>query len=101
MPKGKYRKQREARKQELEEAKKVTRALSYFAADGSYGDASGYVVMETTWWADIDWQIIEEASDEDRPMVARLITESYEPDADETTLRRAFQAYGIDLSKYE
>ena len=101
MPKGKYKKQRAARKAQLEEAKKVQRNLSYFAADGSYGSAAGYVVMETTWWTDIDWQIIEEASDNERPFVARLITESYEPDAHEATLRKAFAAYGIDLSKYE
>ena len=101
MAKGKYKKQREAQKNKLESMKTVQRSLSYFSPDGNYGSAEGYVVMETTWWTDIDWEIIEEASDEHRPMVARLITESYEPDANEEVLRRAFEQYGIDLSKYE
>ena len=101
MAKGKYKKQREAQKNKLESMKTVQRSLSYFAPDGNYGSADGYVVMETTWWTDIDWEIIEEASDEHRPMVARLITESYEPDANEEALRTAFEQYGIDLSKYE
>lgn len=101
MPKGKYKKQREARKDALEAQNTVQRSLSYFSPDGNYGSADGYVVMETTRWTEIDWDIIEEASDEHRPIVARLITESYEPDANEEALRKAFIAYGIDLSKYE
>ena len=101
MPKGKYKKQREAQKAALAEANAVQRHLSYFAPDGNYGSADGYVVMETTWWTDIDWEIIEEAQDEKRPAVARLITESYEPDADEEALRAAFDSLGIDLSQYE
>jgi len=101
MAKGKYKKQREARKNALESQKEVQRSLSYFSPDGNYGSAEGYVVMETTHWTEIDWDIIEEASDEHRPAVARIITESYEPDANEDALRAAFERYGIDLSKYE
>jgi len=101
MAKGKYKKQREARKKALEAQSQVQRALSYFSPDGNYGSAEGYVVMETTHWTEIDWDIIEQAQDHHRPAVARIITESYEPDANEEALRAAFEKYGIDLSQYE
>jgi len=101
MAKGKYKQQREARKEALEAQSQIQRSLSYFSPDGNYGSANGYVVMETTHWTEIDWDIIEETRDDFRPAVARLITESYEPDANEDVLRAAFEKYGIDLSKYE
>jgi len=101
MPKGKYKKQREVRKEALEAQSRIQRSLSYFSPDGNYGSAIGYVVMETTHWTEIDWSIIEEAKDEFRPAVARVITESYEPDANEEALRAEFKKYGIDLSQYE
>jgi hypothetical protein len=101
MPKGKYKKQREVRKEALEAQSRIQRSLSYFSPDGNYGSAIGYVVMETTHWSEIDWEIIESATEEYRPIVARLITESYEPNANEETLRMMFERYGVDLSIYE
>lgn len=87
--------------EEVVESPQIQRALHYFATDGNYGSAEGYVVMETTHWSELDWEIIESASDEYRPIVARLITESYEADADEATLRMMFERYGVDLSIFE
>ena len=101
MPKGKYKKQREAQKAALAEAGVVQRHLSYFAPDGNYGSADGYVVMETTHWNEIDWEIIEQVQDAARPAVARLLTESYEPDANEAVLRAGLENYGVDFSEYE
>lgn len=92
MPKGKFKRKRAP--------KPLQKVLSYFAADGSYGNAEGYVLMETTYWNEVDWNIIEDTSDMFRPIVSRLITESYEADADEAGLRAAFERYGVDLSKY-
>lgn len=83
------------------ERPQIQRTLHYFAKDGNYGSADGYVVMETTHWQEIDWDIIESATEEYRPIVARLITESYEPGADESTLRMMFERYGVDLSIFE
>jgi len=77
------------------------RNLSYFADDGNYGTAHGLVVMETTHWDATDWDIIDDTSDENRPLVARLITESYEEDANEEVLRAEFAKYDVDLSQYE
>jgi hypothetical protein len=52
--------------------------LTYFAQDGSYGDASGLTVIDTTLWIELDWEGISEVPGGKRPMVARLITETYE-----------------------
>ena len=92
MPKAKFKRKRAP--------KPPQKVLSYFAADGSYGNAEGYVLMETTYWNEVDWDIIEDTSEMFRPIVSRLITESYELDADEEGLRAAFERYGVDLSKY-
>lgn len=81
--------------------KEVVRTLHYFASDGNYGSADGMSVMETTHWTETDWSIIEDTSDELRPMIARAITESYEPGANEEALRAWFKEHGVNLSKYE
>ena len=79
----------------------VERSLHYFASDGNYGSADGMTVMETTFWTADDWDIIDQASDEHRPVVARLLTESYEPNADDEFIKsQLVDKYGIDLSPY-
>jgi hypothetical protein len=78
------------------------RSLSYFAEDGSYGDASGLLVLETTHWSELDWQLIDMARDEARPTVARILTESYEPGANQELLRKKLEEdYGFDFSEHE
>ena len=83
------------------ETTEVVRTLSYFAEDGNYGSASGLTIMETTHWNELDWEIIDGASDWARPEVARVLTESYEPDADEEALRAKLANLGVDLKEYE
>lgn len=84
-----------------DETEPIQRSLHYFAADGSYGDAVGLVVMETTMWTADDWDIIDQASDLHRVHVARLLTESYEPDRDDEFIKNQLvELYGIDLSPY-
>lgn len=78
-----------------------TRSLSYFAEDGSYGNADGLTIMETTHWDETDWAIIESAADWAKPEVARVLTESYEPNADEAALRAKLDALGVDLTEFE
>jgi len=78
----------------------VERSLGYFALDGNYGDASGMMVLETTYWRDIDWTILEAASDDQRANVARLITESYEKPEDMAVLYEKFEQYGVDLDDF-
>lgn len=78
------------------------KSLTYFAQDGNYGSADGMTVMETTLWSELDWQMVDEASDEHRVTVARLIAESYEPDADQEFLRKKLEEdYGFDFSSHE
>lgn len=99
------RKKKQEADLEIEAGKNViakSRALSYFAPDGNYGNAAGMVVIETTHWSEVDWQLLEAASDWHRPDVARLIAESYE----EATqlpleqLKEAFRKYDIELDDF-
>ena len=43
---------------------------TYFALDGSYGDAEGMVVIDTSNWTDEQWYDIETSSDSERVDVA-------------------------------
>ena len=85
-----------------EEGSTMQRNLSYFAADGNYGDASGLTVIETTHWSEVDWDIMESASDADRPEVAKVIAESYELDkqAPLDELKERFAQFGINLDDF-
>jgi len=79
----------------------VVRKLAYFAEDGNYGSADGLTIMETTHWNELDWEIIEGASEWARPEVARVLTESYEPNASEEALRARLANLGVNLEEYE
>ncbi len=48
---------------------------TYFAADGNYGEADDLVVVDTTSWSQEDWDEVEEASDYERPVIAKTISE--------------------------
>lgn len=37
--------------------------MTYFAKDGSYGDAAGLVIVDTSKWTEETWNMIEETSD--------------------------------------
>lgn len=83
-------------------SEETVRSLSYFATDGNYGSADGILVLETTGWSELDWQMVDGVSDWHRPAVARLITESYEPDADQAFIRKKLEEdYGFDFSGHE
>jgi hypothetical protein len=86
---------------EVKNTEEAVRSLHYFAEDGSYGNASGLTIMETTHWDETDWAIIEGASDWARPEVARVLTESYEPGASEEALRARLDSLGVDLTEFE
>lgn len=43
---------------------------TYFAKDGSYGDATGLVIVDTSKWTEEQWQMIEETSDSFRSVRA-------------------------------
>ena len=60
-------------------------SLSYFAIDGSYGDAEGMVVADTSDWTNEMWIFISEVSDYDRGYVAECF-ENGVPIADVTAM---------------
>lgn len=45
-------------------------ALTYFAADGSYGDAAGLIIIDARDWNDDQWDRIDTAHDRDRASIA-------------------------------
>jgi hypothetical protein len=45
-------------------------ALTYFAADGSYGWAAGLVILDTRAWNEEQWDAVENASDRERVAIA-------------------------------
>ena len=48
-------------------------ALTYFAKDGSYGDAAGMVIIDCRDWNDDQWDRIDNASDYERAAIAASI----------------------------
>ena len=46
--------------------------LSYFATDGSYGDADSMVVVDTADWSNEMWNMIDQSGDYYRGYVAEL-----------------------------
>lgn len=53
--------------------------LHYFAPDGNFGDAAGMTIVDTTDWADSDFEFVEKVKtanpELDLPNFARLMTE--------------------------
>lgn len=50
-------------------------ALTYFAADGSFGDANGLVIIDTRAWDYEDWRAVMNAPDLTKSTVAHSIAE--------------------------
>jgi hypothetical protein len=46
---------------------------TYFAEVGSYGVAKGIKLVDTSNWDEADWEMIENASDSERPALAQHI----------------------------
>lgn len=56
----------------------MAKRLAYFAGDGNYGMEDGnFVLCDVSDWNERDWDLIEMASDFDRPRVAYEISERY------------------------
>ena len=48
-------------------------ALTYFAGDGSYGNAAGMVIIDTRAWNNEQWDRVEGVSDYERAAMASTI----------------------------
>lgn len=46
---------------------------TYFASDGSYGDAEGLAVLPVEKWGHLEWSLIEYATDSERLVMALQI----------------------------
>ena len=47
----------------------------YFSVDGSYGDASELVILNTSFWNESDWEELEGVSDWEKPSKALEISQ--------------------------
>ena len=50
---------------------------SYFALDGSYGDATEILIVDTDDWTPEEWDAINYATDDERSDMAQAIVEKY------------------------
>lgn len=80
--------------------KRPIEQLSYFAHDGNYGDAVGLTIIDTGDWVAEDFELLEEASDNDRPEVARLISDWIQLDRKSEELEGRLNQLGVDAAKY-
>jgi len=56
-------------------------SITYFATDGSFGDAAGIIIVDTTHWSDDDWLQIADTSDDDRSLAALRLHQAHESEA--------------------
>jgi hypothetical protein len=70
--------------------------LSYFATDGNYGSALGLTVIDTTAWTESDWSLLDEVSDDQRALTARVISEWIESDRSDD-YNQYFERLGVAL----
>lgn len=47
----------------------------YFTTDGTFGDATELILVDTTNWTEEDWDLIDDCSDSERQDVAQRISE--------------------------
>lgn len=48
--------------------------LTYFTADGKYGDAKDVTIIDTSEWSETDWDHIKVERDNNRVFIARMIS---------------------------
>jgi hypothetical protein len=73
--------------------------LSYFASDGSVGDASGLTIIDTTDWFSGDFALVESAPKENRPEAARLISDWIESGRNSEEYAPQLEMYGVVLGE--
>lgn len=82
-------------------AKRPVTQMHYFALDGNYGDAAGLTVIDTGDWTESDFAIIDEASDGDRPEVARLVSDWIQLERNSEFIEMQLERQGIDISQHK
>lgn len=74
----------------------ATKQLTYFAMDGNFGEAVGMTVIDTRDWTDADFGLLEQVSDQERPLLARVISEWIEMERSDD-YNQYFEKLGVDL----
>lgn len=50
--------------------------VAYFASDGSYGDADGIVLIDTTEWTSDEWEEVNNMDDDERYEFACMLAKA-------------------------
>lgn len=70
--------------------------IHYFDIDGNYGNADKITVIGTENWIHEDFLLARAAKDEDRYLVARLISDWITEGRDSEKYKEAFEAFGLE-----
>lgn len=70
--------------------------LHYFDIDGNYGNADKITVVGTENWIKEDFMLAREAKDEERYLVARLISDWITEGRDNEKYSEEFSKYGLE-----
>lgn len=63
----------------------------FFSTDGSYGDATDILVVDTSNWTDEDWRDIDDASDMTRLDIAVAIAKRHEREQEISSYSDAYK----------
>lgn len=71
--------------------------LTYFAHDGSWGDAAGLTIIDTTAWTNEDYEKLDGVSDENLPDAAVAVSDWVEAGRERTDeFVSRFAAVGVE-----
>ena len=73
--------------------------IHYFDVDGNYGNADRITVVGTENWLHEDFLLVREAKDEERYLVARLISDWITEGRDSKKYKKEFKKYEIKPHK--
>jgi hypothetical protein len=73
--------------------------IHYFDIDGNYGNANQITVVGTENWLHEDFLLVREAKDEERYLVARLVSDWITEGRDTKKYKKEFKKYKITPHK--
>jgi hypothetical protein len=69
--------------------------IHYFDIDGNYGNANSITLVGTENWIHEDFLLVREAKDEERYLVARLVSDWITEGRDTKKYKKEFKKYGV------
>jgi hypothetical protein len=73
--------------------------IHYFDIDGNYGNANQITVVGTENWIQEDFLLVREAKDEERYLVARLVSDWITDGRDTDKYKKEFKKYKLTPHK--